>query len=145
MEADPALAGKIESGEPHPGMPSLSNAKAVTLFADGIKEHFRKNPQETSYGFAPDDGMPRDWTPDTMARSYGFPDVGGRVGVAAEQSVSEEWFDFVNRVTREVKQEFPRHLIGSNGYANRNTPPRDWHWTRTSSPNIAPTRSERRD
>jgi len=67
--------------------------------------------------------MPRDWTPESVKLNQGFPDVGGRIGVASELGMSEEWFDFVNKVTREVKKEFPDHVIGSNGYANRNTPP----------------------
>jgi hypothetical protein len=37
--------------------------------------------------------------------------------------VSEEWFTFVNRVAAEVRQKYPRHVLTTNGYANRNTPP----------------------
>lgn len=123
IKADPSLAGKHQDGSVDPAMPNLSNPNTVQLFADQIKEKFRKDPNMTSAAFAPDDGLPRDWTPETVKRNAGFTDTGGRVGVPAEVSTSEEWFDFVNRVTKEVKKEFPNHLIGSNGYANRNTPP----------------------
>jgi hypothetical protein len=47
----------------------------------------------------------------------------GRLGVPAEMSVSEEWMDFANRVTAEVKKAYPNHVLTTNGYANRNTPP----------------------
>lgn len=118
-----ALCGKHLNGNPYLGMPNLSNPDTVQLFAEGIKAAFRRDPATTSYGFAPDDGLPRDWTPETVKRNRGFPDIVGRSGVPAELSVSEEWFGFVNQVVREVKKEFPDHLIGTNGYANRNTPP----------------------
>ena len=77
----------------------------------------------TSTGFAPDDGLPRDYNPETVKRNLGFPDLVGRTGVAAELSVSEEWLSFVNDVAHEVRKDFPQHLITTNGYANRNTPP----------------------
>ncbi|NQU09666.1 DUF4838 domain-containing protein [bacterium] len=123
IKADPSLAGQKADGSLNDGMPNLTNPKSVALFADAIKEQFRKDSNLTSAAFAPDDGIPVDWTPATRKLNLGLTDVGGRAGVPTEQSVSEEWFDFVNRVTAEVKKEFPDHLIGSNGYANRNTPP----------------------
>lgn len=123
LKEDPSLFGKNQDGTPYRNMANLSNPKSVEMVAESIKEWFRKNPGETSCGFAPDDGLPRDWTPETLKRNSGFPDLAGRSGVPSELSISEEWFDFVNKVTKEVRKEFPNHLIGSNGYANRNTPP----------------------
>ena len=123
FKADPTLFGKTENGAPYRSMANLSNPKSAQMVADGIKERFRKEPSLLSCGLAPDDGMPRDCTPETVKRSKGFPDIGGRVGVPSGLSTSEEWMEFVNQVTREVKKEFPDRLIGTNGYSNRNTPP----------------------
>ncbi|MBI4027412.1 MAG: DUF4838 domain-containing protein [Verrucomicrobia bacterium] len=132
FKEDPALFGKKEDGSPYRTMANLTNPKSVEMVAASIKERFRKNPNDLSCGFAPDDGMPRDWTPETVKRSKGFPDVGGRAGVPSGLSVTEEWLDFVKQVAREVKKEFPDRLIGTNGYANRNTPP----WGIELDPNI---------
>jgi hypothetical protein len=120
---EPELFAKNLDGTPNPFLPNLTNPKAALRSAQTIKEYFRKNPKATSYGFAPDDGLPRDFDPKTVARNLGLPDMVGRLGVPAEMSVTEEWFDFANRVTAEVKMEFPQHVLTTNGYANRNTPP----------------------
>jgi hypothetical protein len=123
IKTQPELFGLTADGKPDVGMPNLSNPKTVELAARTIKERFRKNPGETSFGFAPDDGLPRDYRPETVKRNLGFPDLVGRVGVPGELSVTEEWLTFVNAVAREVSKEFPSHIITTNGYANRNTPP----------------------
>ena len=119
FKAHPEAFATNADGTRNPHMPSLTHPKAVEIVADGIKAHFRKHPGETSYGFAPDDGMPRDYS----APNRGFPEVYGRPGVPAELSISEEWFTFVNNVTRAVRKDFPDAYIATNGYANRNTPP----------------------
>lgn len=112
-------------GKRVPTMPNLTHPKGVEVVANAIKERLRKVPAATSVGLAPDDGLPRDYDPATLKRNLGFPDLVGRSGVASELSCSEEWIDFVNRVAREVKKEFPNHIFTTNGYANRNTPPID--------------------
>jgi Domain of unknown function (DUF4838) len=117
------IMGKDEKGQVQEGMPNLTNPKSVAYAAEKVKEFFRKNPTESSYGIAPDDGFPRDFTKAAVERNLGFPDVGGRVGVASEMSVTEEWMQWIAAVAREVKKEFPDRLITTNGYANRNTPP----------------------
>jgi len=120
---EPELFAKKLDGATDPFLPNLTNPKAALRSAQTIKDYFRKNPKITSYGFAPDDGLPRDFDPKTVERNLGFPDMVGRLGVPAEMSVTEEWIDFANRITREVKKEFPNHVLTTNGYANRNTPP----------------------
>jgi hypothetical protein len=117
------LLGKQENGQPNESMPNLTDPRSVTFAANKVKEYFRKNPGEGSYGIAPDDGLPRDFSPATVKLNLGFPDVGGRVGVPAEMSATEEWLRWIAAVTKEVKKEFPDRLISTNGYANRNTPP----------------------
>ncbi len=110
-------------GTRNPYLPNLSHPQAVAVAASIIKEHFRKNPDANSYGFAPDDGLPRDYSRETLQWHQGFFDLGGRPGVPAEASITEEWMRFVNAVTAEVRKEFPDAYIATNGYANRNLPP----------------------
>jgi hypothetical protein len=123
VKTQPELFATGADGKRDPFMPNLSNPKTALAAAATIIERFAKNPTETSYGLAPDDGLPRDYSPETLKLNRGFPDVGGRVGVPAELSISEEWFTFVNRVARAVRKKYPNHVLTSNGYANRNTPP----------------------
>jgi hypothetical protein len=123
VKTEPELFALEADGKRNPFLPNLSNPKAAQRSANTIKDFFKKNPKTTSYGFAPDDGLPRDYNPETLKKNIGFPDVGGRVGVKEEQNISEEWFDFVNQVAREVAKDYPKHVLTSNGYANRNTPP----------------------
>ena len=115
--------GKDEKGQPNPGMPNLTSEKSVQYAAGKIKDYFRQHPETTSFGLGGDDGMPRDCSPGTLKRNLGLPDVGGRVGVPADLSTTEEWMEWVQAVAREVHKEFPNHVITTNGYANRNVPP----------------------
>ncbi len=103
--------------------PNLTNPDTVRMVADNVKAWFRQNPGATSYGFAPDDGIPRDFNPETVKQSLGLTMLGGRPGVPTEMSVTEEWFRFFNQVIEEVHQEFPEVYLSTNGYANRNNPP----------------------
>ena len=110
-------------GTRDPGLPNLTHPRAVEIAAATIKEHLRKHPEANSYGFAPDDGFPRDYSPETARLNQGFVELGGRPGVPAEVSTSEEWFAFANKVAAEVRKEFPDAYIATNGYANRDFPP----------------------
>jgi len=114
--------GKDANGKNNHGMPNLTSEKSVAYAAEKIKDWFRKNPKSDSYGLGGDDGYPRDYSPNTVARNLNFPDVGGRAGVVGDLSTTEEWMDWVNKVAAEVHKEFPNHAITTNGYANRNTP-----------------------
>jgi hypothetical protein len=119
----PELLALNENGTRNPHLPNLSNPEAARIAGGIIKDHLRKNPQANSYGFAPDDGMPRDFSPETLKLSRGFVTLGGRPGVPGEASITEEWLTFVNRVAAEVHREFPQVYLATNGYANRNLPP----------------------
>jgi len=119
----PELFAKNFDGSVNTALPNLTNPEAVKIAADKMKEYFRKNPNEISIGIAPDDGLPRDFSPETVKRNQGFVDLLGREGVQTEVSTSEEWFEFINAVTREVKKEFPDRIITTNGYSLRNLPP----------------------
>jgi hypothetical protein len=117
------LLGKQENGQPQEGIPNLTDPRSVAYAAEKVKEYFRKNPEARSFGIAPDDGFPRDFSPATVKLNLGFPDAYGRTGVPGEMSATEEWLRWVAAVQKEVKKEFPDRLISTNGYANRNTPP----------------------
>jgi hypothetical protein len=119
----PELLALNENGTRNPYLPNLSNPEAVAIAGGIIKDYLRKNPAANSYGFAPDDGMPRDFNPETLRLSRGFVTLGARPGVPGEASITEEWMLFVNQVAVEVHKEFPQAYIATNGYANRNLPP----------------------
>ncbi len=123
FKAHPEYFATNADGTRNPYLPNLTSPKAVEIAAGVIKDYLRQHPGENSYGFAPDDGLPRDYTPETGALHQGFVDLLGRPGVAAEESTTEEWLRFVNAVTKEVRKEFPDAYIATNGYANRNLPP----------------------
>jgi len=123
FEEKPELFAMNADGSRNRRLPNLSNPEAVQIAADIIKDYFRRNPDSNSYGFAPDDGYPRDYSPETVKLNRGFVELGGRPGVPGEVSTSEEWFTFVNNVTAEVRKEFPDIYIATNGYANRDIPP----------------------
>jgi len=123
LKEKPELFALNEDGTRNPHLPNLSNPEAVKIAADTIKKHLRANPRANSYGFAPDDGLPRDFNPGTVRLNQGFVTLAGRPGVPGEASTSEEWLTFVNRVTAEVRKEFPDAYIATNGYANRDLPP----------------------
>ncbi len=115
--------GVKENGGPFEGMPNLTSEKSVQFAAEKIKDYFRKNPDATSYGLGADDGYPRDFSPGTLKRNLGIPDIGGRLGIAGEMNCTEEWMEWVQAVAREVYKEFPDRVITTNGYSNRNVPP----------------------
>lgn len=123
LEEQPELFAMNPDGSRNPHLPNLTNPQAVEVAVEIIKNHFRQNPDSNSYAFAPDDGFPRDYSPQTIQVNRGFVTVGGRPGVPGEVSTTEEWISFVNQVTAEVRKEFPDVYIATNGYANRNTPP----------------------
>ncbi|MHB0935210.1 MAG: DUF4838 domain-containing protein [Armatimonadota bacterium] len=117
------IFAKDATGKPYPHMPNLTSEKSVQYAAEKIKTFFREHPEITFYGLGGDDGYPRDYSPGTLKRSLGFPDTGGRVGVASDMSTTEEWMEWVQKVAAAVYKEFPNHRITTNGYANRNVPP----------------------
>ena len=119
----PELLALNEDGTRNPYLPNLTNPEAARIAGGIIRDYLRKHPEANSYGFAPDDGLPRDFNPETLKLSRGFVTLGGRPGVAGEASITEEWLTFVNRVAAEVHKEFPQAYIATNGYANRNLPP----------------------
>lgn len=123
LKTKPELFALRENGTRDPYLPNLSNPEAVAVAAEAIKKHLRANPKASSYGIAPDDGLPRDFNPGTLKLHQGFVSLAGRPGVPGEASTTEEWLTFVNRVAAGVRREFPDAYLATNGYANRDLPP----------------------
>ncbi len=123
----PELFGKNFDGTVNQYMANLTNPETIKIVADKVIQEFKKSEEKgeriNSIGFAPDDGIPMDHNPETMKLNQGFTDVFGREGVVTELSISEEWFNFVNKVTEEVVKVYPDAIITTNGYANRSLPP----------------------
>jgi hypothetical protein len=123
LKQNPELFALREDGTRDPYLPNLSHPEAVRIAAEAIRRHLRAHPGDHSYGIAPDDGLPRDFNPGTLRLHQGFVSLAGRPGVPGEESITEEWLTFVNRVTAAVRREFPDAYITTNGYANRDLPP----------------------
>ena len=121
------------AGRPYPAMPNLASEQSVQYAAEVIKARFREHPDpncdgptkwgRTSWGIGADDGLPRDFSPATEERHMNFQSMMGRFNDPTGMSTTEEWMDWVQRVAAEVYKEFPDHIITTNGYANRDTPP----------------------
>ena len=114
--------GRHENGKPDPYMPNLSSDKSVQYAAEKIKAYFRANPQADAFGVSPDDGYPRDYSPATLKRSLGFPEVYGRQGYSSEVSTTDEWLEWMQAVAAEVRKEFPDRVLLTTAYANRHSP-----------------------
>ena len=110
-------------GEVYPHMPNLSGEKSVQYAAEIVKQEFRKDPDLTSWGIAGDDGLPRDFRPETEKYHMNFPSMVGRFNDPKGLSTTEEWMRWLQLVSAEVRKEFPDKFLTTNGYANRDTPP----------------------
>jgi len=128
VETKPELFGKNPDGSVNQYMVNLTNPEAAAIVAEkmkaDIKQQIEKGVAFPQVAIAPDDGMPIDYTKETMAGNLGFTDLGGRQIDPTQVSVSDEWFRFVNKVTEEVTKEYPNALIATNGYSNRNQLPK---------------------
>lgn len=123
LKDHPEYFAMREDGTRDPNLPNLASPEAAVIAAETIKDYFRTHPQSNCYAFAPDDGAPKDWSPETLKHSAEITSTIGRPNVKADVSTSEEWFAFVNDVTALVRKEFPDRYIATNGYANRDLPP----------------------
>jgi len=123
---NPEYAGifaRDAAGNIYPHMPNLSSEKSVQYAAEIIKEYFRNHPDANSWGIGADDGLPRDFSPETQKLHLNFPSTIGRFNDPKGLSTTEEWMLWVQRVSAEVHKEFPDKFLTTNGYANRDSPP----------------------
>lgn len=127
LKTKPELFAKQADGSYSPHMINLSHPDTPKLVAEKMKAEMKKQLERgvpiPQVSIAPDDGMPIDYTLETMKMNSGFTELAGRLNVPTEVSISEEWFRFVNKVAEEVAKEYPNSLILTNGYSNRNIPP----------------------
>jgi hypothetical protein len=128
VKTHPEYFGKNQDGTPMEFFPNLSNPEVPKLIAAKMAEYLDKTKAATGVepngvSIAPDDGMPRDFTPASLALSQNFPEIVGREGEPSEVSISEEWFTFVNRIAEELAKTHPHTIVATNGYANRQMPP----------------------
>ena len=108
-------------GEIDAHMPNLSNPDGPRWYAQILLKALKKTGRD-SIAFCPDDGMPRDYRPESLALNLGIMEPGFWEG-SSGRSISEEWFAYANAVCKEVRKVRPDVYIGSNGYANRDRPP----------------------
>lgn len=102
--------------------PCMTSEGMIKHFVERIKTEARMG--KTITAFAPVDGMPRCWCQSCAKIGNDFDGFGANDrNPEPEYSISNEWFYFVNRILTEVNQEFPGHIIATNGYANRDIPP----------------------
>ena len=122
FEKHPEYFAMNADGSRNPELPNLTHPQVVEIAAGIIKDYFRDHPDANSYGFAPADGFPVDYTPETAKLNLALPDMSGRYE-GGGLSITEEWLAFANNVTAAVRQELPDVYIATNGYANRDAPP----------------------
>ena len=118
FETHPHLFALDKNGERTPQLLNLTEPEVVQLAAETIKRHFRENPDSLTFGFAPHDGFPIDYSETSLDAMPGFEGKG-----YGDPSMSDLWFSFANKIAKEVYREFPDRWVLTNGYANRVRPP----------------------
>lgn len=109
-------------GKRNPHMPNMGNEELIAAISDAIK--VRAAAGEKITAFSADDGMPQCRDPLTLAHATDFPNAGKDKGnLDIDRSISEQWMFFVRRIAETVHEEYPDHVICTNGYANRVLPP----------------------
>jgi len=102
--------------------PCTTSEGMIEYVAERIKREARSGNKVSA--FAPVDGNPRCWCENCERIGNAFDGYGANErDPIPESSASNEWFYFVNRILAKVNEEFPEHIIASNGYANRDIPP----------------------
>ncbi len=107
LKTEPDLFARNADGTINPNLPNLSNPRTVEIAAKKAEDYFRAHPDAGSIGIAPDDGLPRDFNPQTVKLNQGFTDLNGRAGVQTEMSTTEEWMRWIDAVTKQVNKAFP--------------------------------------
>jgi len=109
-------------GSRNPNMPCMTDDLRKTdpkyadhptildYFIDRVKADAKAG-QRTS-PMAPEDGAP-----------YCQCELCRNASIGMDGSTSQEWFHFINGLMEGVSKEYPDHLIATNGYSNRVSPP----------------------
>jgi len=102
--------------------PCTTSEGMIGHFVERIKKDARAGRAVTA--FAPDDGLPRCWCERCAKIGNAFDGYGSNNrDPVPDSSASNEWFYFINRILTAVNEEFPDHIVSTNGYANRDIPP----------------------
>ena len=105
-----------------------SNEEAVAILLANVKRFLRTNPQVKIVGVIPEDGVGMcqcencvrgDPEPRDAFRPY----HGNKSPDAENKSKSLRYATLINRVAREVREEFPNVLVGSAAYVDLQWPP----------------------
>jgi len=118
FQTHPEAFALDNQGKRVPNMVCPTEPTAVQIAVETACKYFRENPEAVSLGVAPPDGHPRCYCARCRQLNPGFNGKG-----YGDPSESELWFDFINRVAEQVREEFPDRWIFTNGYANRVRPP----------------------
>ncbi len=103
-------------------MPCMTSTGMIAHFVARVKADARAGKRYSA--FAPDDGMPRCYCANCQRLANGFDGYGANDrDPLPEASISNEWFHFVNAILDQANEEFPKHKLVTNGYANRDIPP----------------------
>lgn len=134
-ESDPQIYAMARDGvrypmgaahQTHLTMIDVVEPRALEIAAIEVKNYFRENPEEMSFGFSAPDGNPQSFAPEALAANHDFKTDSGQ-----NDSISDGYFNFVNNLTYEVAKEFPDRQIVVLVYANRVRPPegldQPWH------------------
>jgi hypothetical protein len=113
-QSHPEIYAMDKSGNRVKDMLCMTEPEGVKIGAETIREYFRNNPDEVTYGFAPPDGHPMCYCARCLAAVPNFRGKGW-----GDPSLSDIWFGFANAVAKEVYKDFPDKWILTNGYANR--------------------------
>jgi len=127
VTAKPEYFARQIDGSINETLANLTHPDVPAMVAEKMKAEIRRQLEQgitiPQVAIAPADGIPIDYTRETMAGNLGFTGLTGRQNVPTEVSISEEWFRFVNKIAELVTKEYPQALIATNGYANRDLPP----------------------
>ena len=114
------------------GMVCMTSPGMIAAFVERVKQDARNGKPVSA--FAPDDGAPRCYSDGCMKLASAFDGFGSNDRDPwPESSTSQEWFYFVNQVLEGVHQEFPDHIIATNGYSNRELAPELPHFNRSKN------------
>ncbi|MFP4026280.1 MAG: DUF4838 domain-containing protein [Candidatus Brocadiia bacterium] len=110
------------NGKRNPHMPCMTSEGMIEHFVKRVKADARNGKRVSVIGA--DDGHPRCYCEDCMKLHSGFDGMGSNSrDPELGESISQEWFYFIDRILDEVNEKFPNHMIATNGYANRDVPP----------------------
>lgn len=114
FETHPHLFAQNKEGERVKELLNLSEPEAMRIGAETIKTYFSENSDGLTFGFAPHDGFPMDYSEATKNALPGFEGKG-----YGDPSLSDVWFNFANTIAKDVYEAFPERWVLTNGYANR--------------------------